>query len=248
MIKLKSLASENEKKNRKIFLETFKNCPIPENELLANLGLFVKRQELTKFLFFYELYKKILDVHGIIIEFGSRWGQNLITLTNLRSILEPYNYSRKILGFDTFEGFKNTSEKDGNHEVIKEGAFSTSNNYEKYIEKIINYHETESPLSHIDKHEIIKGDAGIEFPKYLDTHPETIIAMAYFDFDIYNPTKNCLELIKNHITKGTIIGFDELNDPNFPGATKALKEVLNIQNYSIRRFNFCGIQSYLIVE
>lgn len=248
MIEIKSLATENEKKSREIFFETFKNCPIPDNELLSNLGLFIKRQELTKFIFFYELYKKILDVHGIIIEFGTRWGQNLITLTNLRSIFEPYNYSRKILGFDTFEGFKSISKKDGNHEIIKKGAFSTTNNYESYIEEVINYHESESPLSHIDKHEVIKGDAVIEFSKYLDTHPETIVAMAYFDLDIYNPTKKCLELMKNHVTKGTIIGFDELIDPHFPGETIALKEVLNVQNYSIKRLNFCGIQSYLTIE
>ena len=50
--------------------------------------------------------------------------------------------------------------------------------------------------------------------------------MAYFDFDIYEPTKECLKLIKDHITKGTIIGIDELNTSDFPGETVALKEVL----------------------
>ena len=39
------------------------------------------------------------------MEFGVRWGQNLITLNNLRGIYEPFNHSRKIIGFDTFEGF-----------------------------------------------------------------------------------------------------------------------------------------------
>mgnify|MGYP003971701973 CR=1 FL=1 len=24
-----------------------------------------------------EIYKKIIDVHGVIMEFGTRWGQNL---------------------------------------------------------------------------------------------------------------------------------------------------------------------------
>ena len=80
--------------------------------------------------------------------------------------------------------------------------------------------------------------------KYLNDHPETIISFAYFDFDVYEPTKKCLELIKPHLTKGSIIGFDELNDPDFPGETVALKESLGLNNVSIKRSQYSGIQSY----
>jgi hypothetical protein len=245
---IKTISSSTEQENRKVFFDLFKQNPIPNNEILANVGLFEKRQEFTKKMFFYELYKQILNVHGVIMEFGTRWGQNLVTLNNLRGDLEPYNYSRKIIGFDTFEGFKGINEKDGKHEIIKDGAFNVTDNYETYLEGILNYHETEAPMSHIKKNSIIKGDAVVELKKYLNEHPETIIALAYFDFDIYEPTKKCLELIKPHITKGTIIGFDELNDPHFPGETVALREVLGISNIAVKRFSFCGIQSYIVIE
>ena len=81
------------------------DSPIPDEEKLSQVGLFMKRQELSKILFFNELYQQILNVHGIIIEFGTRWGQNLTTLSNLSGIYEFYNYNRKIVGFDTFSGF-----------------------------------------------------------------------------------------------------------------------------------------------
>ena len=29
--------------------------------------------------------------------------------------------------------------------------------------------------------------------------------------DIYKPTKDCLKILTNYVTKGTIIAFDELN-------------------------------------
>jgi hypothetical protein len=243
-IEIKSIASTSELENRNKINELFINCPIPYNERLANSGLFVKRQDLTKQLFFNDLYQKIINVHGIIIEFGVRWGQNLVTLNNLRGIHEPFNYSRKIIGFDTFSGFSDVNTKDGSHKIIKEGAFAVTEDYEKYLEEILAYHENECPLSHIKKNIILKGDAVVMLEKYLKEHPETIIAFAYFDFDVYSPTKKCLELIKPYLTKGSVIGFDELNDPQFPGETIAVRESLGLNNIALQRSKYSGIQSY----
>lgn len=247
-IKIKSLASETEKNNRAEFEKLFESCPIPINERLANLGIFTKRQDFTKQLFLNDIYTQIKNVHGVIMEFGVRWGQNLVTLNNLRGIHEPFNYSRKIIGFDTFEGFDSIDQKDGNHEIITKGAFNVSLNYEEYLNKILNYHETESPLSQVKKNSIIKGNAIETLSKYLNEHPETIIAFAYFDFDIYKPTAECLKMIMPYLNKGSIIGFDELVDPNFPGETVALREVLGTSDFSIKRSPYSGIQSYLIIE
>ncbi len=247
-IEISSLASREERNNRSQFFQTFLNNAIPEDEQLANIGLFLKRQELMKILFFNDLYPKIMKTHGVIMELGTRWGQNLVTLSNLRAIYEPYNYNRKIIGFDTFQGFLNISEEDGTNEIIKKGAFSVTKEYEKQLNDILNYHEKESPLSHIKKHEIIKGDAVKTLKKYLKDNPQTIIAFAYFDFDLYEPTVECLKLIKKHLVKGSILGFDELNDPKFPGETVALEEVLGLNNISIERNQYGCMQSFLIYK
>lgn len=247
-IKVSSLSSQNELDAKKNFLSWFKDCPIPENEILNNLGLFTNRQALSRMLFFHELYQKIINIHGIIIEFGVRWGQNLALFEQFRGIYEPYNYNRKIVGFDTFEGFPDIHEKDGSADVISKGAYSVTQNYENYLSLILDFHESTSPISHIKKYELIKGDATITLPKYLKENPETIIAFAYFDFDLYEPTKICLELIKDHITGGSIIGFDELNYHTFPGETLALKEVLGLSRYKIQRSPLSPLQSYIIIE
>lgn len=248
-IKLKTLASSSEILNRNQLSESFRACPIPDNEIVANVGIFQKRQELTKMLFFHELYKEyIVNCHGVIMEFGVRWGQNMVTLNNLRGIYEPFNHNRKLIGFDTFEGFPVLNEKDGKHDVIEKGAFSVTKDYEQYLEDVLNCHEKESPLSHIKKNYLIKGDASVELEKYLNENPQTIISFAWFDFDIYEPTKRCLELIKPHITKGTVLGFDELNDRDFQGETVALKEVLGLSNCRVQRNRFSGMQSFIVVE
>src|SRR5690554_206995 len=246
--KLKTIASDKEQNNRSDLTNLFLYNPIFKDEKIANSALFLKRQELSKILFFNEIYSRLIHTHGIIIELGVRWGQNLITLNNLRGIYEPFNHSRKIIGFDTFEGFPSVSEQDGKADYNVEGAFSVSKNYESYLEKLLKCHENECPLSHINKNIVIKGDATKTLKKYLDDHKETIIAFVYFDFDIYHPTKECLKLIKPYLTKGSIIGFDELCDPGFPGETEALREVFGTTNFRIERNRFSGIQSYLIFE
>lgn len=246
-ITTKTIASNTEIELRKKFFENFKMSPIPDTEKLSNVGLFVKRQELAKVIYLNELYSKIKEVHGVIMEFGVRWGQNLVTLSNLRGIHEPYNYSRKIIGFDTFAGFDGVSSKDGAHEVIKQGSFATTEGYESYLKEILSYHQSESPLAHINKFELIKGNAVNEVGQYLVNHPETIVAFAYFDFDIYEPTAKCLEAILPYMAKGGIIAFDELVDPHFPGETIAFREVLS-NRFSIKRLPISGIQSYLVYE
>ena len=241
-------STDEELNDKDKFFKLFKENPIPKNELLANLGLFIRRQDLTRILFMNMLYQKILDVSGIVIEFGVRWGQNLALFESFRGIYEPFNYSRKIIGFDTFAGFPSVHEKDGKSDLLSVGGFSVSENYEEYLKQILDFHEQESPIPHIQKYKLIKGDATVGFKRYLEENPETIIAFAYFDFDLYELTKVCLELVINHVTKGSIIGFDELLFHPFPGETIALKEVIGLAKYKISRWPYSPSESYILIE
>ncbi len=237
-----------EKSAREEFLELFKNCPLPDDEILSNLGLFLNSKNLARILFVHHLYTQIIDIPGIIIEFGTRWGQNTSLFAALRGIYDTFHRHRKIVGFDTFKGFPSIHLKDGKSELMEKGKLSVSENYAEYLRKIIKCQERDNPLSHIQKYEIVAGDATIEFEKYLEAHPETIIALAYFDFDIYEPTKKCLELIKPRLIKGSVLGFDELNDPDSPGETLALMEIFGLNNIRIKRFPYASRVSYFVVE
>lgn len=247
-IKIKSNASKEESENRQKIVEYLKRCPIPDNELTANLSLFMNRQNLSTLLFMVELYKKIIDVHGVVMEFGVRWGRNLALFESLRGIFEPFNHNRKLIGFDTFEGFPSVHLKDGKADIISKGSYNVTENYQDYLTEILNYHEQESPIAHMKKFELIKGDASAQIQKYLKENPQTIVAFAYFDFDIFEPTKQCLEAIKGHLTKGSVIGFDELNHKDYPGETIALKEVFGLDKYKIQRTIFSPTQSYIVIE
>ena len=239
-------SGQSERRND--MLKLFKECPIPENEMLLNMGLFLVPQTLSRILFLDFLYRQILPVQGVVFDLGTRWGQNLSLFTALRGIYEPFNRLRKIVAFDTFEGFKGFDTQDGKGRMMVEKGYAVTSGYEKYLSRLAELQEQESPLPHIKKHEIVKGDASEEIKKYLDRNPETIVSLAYFDFDLYAPTKECLLAISDRLTRGSVIGFDELNDHDCPGETLAIKEVLGLGKYPIRRFPHNSRTSYLVID
>ena len=241
--------SDKEDKLRHEFVTLFKECPVPDNEILQHLGLFLSSKNLSRILFFDHIYKQIVDVQGSVMEFGTRYGPNLATFAALRGIYEPFNRMRKIIGFDTFKGFPSLTSKDNKDSLlIKPGSLSVANDYEQYLEKIMQYHEDDNPMSHIKKFEIVVGDASVEIKHYLKRNPETIVALAFFDMDIYEPTKVCLSEIAPRLVKGSIVAFDQLNDHDCPGETTALSEVFFLKNLRIKRYIYASRVSYFVVE
>ncbi len=243
-------SSNKETKNRESLAKLFNNWPSTDEFKMRNLGLFQNRINLMRVLFMNELYQKTLDNTGDIIEFGCRWGQNISLFLNFRGIYEPYNMQKKIIGFDTFSGFPSTSKQDkkGNKKLAKSGGFSTSLKYENYLSQILDYHASESQAGHFKRHEIVKGDASKTIKKYLKSNQQTLIALAYFDMDIYKPTKDCLKAIRPHLTKGSIIGFDEPNSKDFPGETIAIKQIFGNLKFKLYQSKFSAGSCYMIID
>lgn len=243
----RSLAADEEVRAYHQLRDLSRRSPIPDTEVLANLGLFQVRASFVRMQFVYNLYLKALRTHGVIMEFGVRWGQNLALFTTFRNIHEPYNLSRKIIGFDTFEGFPSVSAHDGPSDEARVGAYSVTEGYETYLEELLRAQEHLGPRSHVQRHELVKGDVTETLPRYLEEHPETIIALAYFDLDLYEPTKACLNLIRPHLAKNSVVGFDELVSDYFPGETQALKDAWGLSDFEIIRDPTSPQQSYLVV-
>ena len=240
--------SSAEKANRNRLVDLFHNCPIPDHSVMANLGLFLTSKTLSRILFMDFLYRQCIDIQGVVMDFGTRWGQNMALFTSLRGIYEPFNRHKKIIGFDTFKGFPSLTERDGKSVMMEVGNISVTENYFEYLQELMEVQEADNSLSHIKKYDFAVGDATKQIHKYFENHPETIVALAYFDFDLYEPTKECLEALRPRLTKGSVIGFDELNDPDSPGETTALMDVFGLANIRLRRYRYASRVSYFIVE
>lgn len=206
------------------------------------------RRSLSRILYYNEIYKHILGKPGVIMEFGVEYGSTLSLLSKLRSIYEPYNYSRKIIGFDTFSGFNSKLSKDEKKLGWKKGDYKVEKNYEKHLDQFLSIDELMSPLPHIKKFELVKGDAGKTINEYLRKNNQTVISLAILDMDVYDPTKKVLQKIKNRLYKGSVLVFDQLNHPDFPGETKAVLEILGIKKFKLKSFHGETFGSYVILE
>lgn len=240
--------TEEQRKNRELLHQLYNNTPIPTEQMLLNLPLFMRSSLIAKLLHFNEAYKRIINIPGAIMEFGVWWGQNLALFENLRAVYEPYNHARRIIGFDTFEGYPEPSDRDIKSETLTVGGYTVSENYEDYLEKILACHENENVMSQIKKTRLVKGDASATIQKYLEKHPETVVAMACFDMALYEPTRDVLKALKPHLVKGTMLVFDEFYSDEFPGETLAIRETLGTDTYRIERSPFLPDRAYLKID
>ncbi len=225
--------SDEQERNEQLLAHAQELLPKFGNHWNGHSAVTMKRHALSRALYLNDLYQKIVEVPGVICEFGVQWGATLATLINLRGIYEPYNHSRKIFGFDTFEGFSVVDKKDGGFSAV--GDYSTLKNYQMTLDQILTLQESFSPISHIKKFSLVKGNASETFAQWLKDEPHAVVSMAIFDMDVYKPTKDVLEKIIPRLTKGSLLVFDELNCPYFPGETTAVQEVLGLNKLSLRR-------------
>lgn len=244
---LETKSNEEQIKQRGKIGDLFTNRPMPDEHLLVSLGLYMRSSALVKILFINEIYEYIKDIPGVIMEFGVWWGQNLVLFENLRAIHEPFNQTRRVIGFDTFCGYKSFSEQDQKGKegsftsfsnVVKEGGYSVSENYREYLEELIAAHEGTNVLGTVKKHSLVEGDVVETVPAFFEEHPETVVALAYFDLALYKPTKTCLESIRPYLVPGSLIILDEFNYPEAPGETIAFREVFGDVSYTMKKSRF----------
>ena len=241
-------SSLEEKGNRDQMVDLLRRCPIPDHSILSNLGLYFNSKTLSRIIFLHEFYKMGLGVMGQVFDFGTRWGQNMAIFIACRGMYEPFNRHRKIVGFDTFGGFPSTEAKDGDSQMIGVGNIPVTDAYELYLERLMSTLERNNALPHLKKYELVKGDASHTVEKYFRDNPHAIVSHAFFDFDLYKPTHDCLKMIFERAPKGAVIGFDELNDEDSPGETIALQEVLGLGNIRLQRFPWVSRVSFFVKE
>jgi hypothetical protein len=232
---------------RQRLIELFQNAPIPPDQLVINLGLYIRSGAFAKLLFLDELYRQILHVPGDVVEFGTWWGQSLATFLNLRAIYEPY-CPRRVIGFDTFKGYPEPSDRDRPSETIKIGGYRVSSEYREHLTQLLQYHEQENVLSHVTKFELVAGDVTETAPAFFQARPEAVVALAFFDMALYRPTKVALDAVKDRLLKGSIVAFDEFNDAEYPGETDAVREVLGLRSHRFHRSRYLPARTYAVIE
>jgi Macrocin-O-methyltransferase (TylF) len=177
----------------------------------------VNYQWLAHFLYFKEIFDMIVDVEGDVIECGIGRGNSFFKLCCLAY---SENKGRKVYGFDSFEGFPETSEEDIGPSNLQKGKWNVST-----VEIIYDL------LTEVGKVErsfvqnnviLVKGFFDESFHRYDGKE----VALLHLDVVLYKSYKLALEYFWPKMAKGGVVLFDEYKNVSreFPGAVKAIDE------------------------
>ncbi len=207
-------------------------------ERMMNFPLYAPRQDIAKFLVRNEIFKRVMHVQGSVVECGVLFGGGLMTWAQLSSIYEPVNHQRRVIGFDTFEGFPELTDADrtATSEDADVGGLAVDSHSE--ITRAAELFDLNRSVGHLPKVELVRGDATETIPEYVRAHPHLIVSLLYLDFDIYEPTAVAIGHLLPRMPRGAVIAFDEVNLPAWPGETVALLDSLDIQRLKLERLPF----------
>ena len=244
------LQSKDDNRQLEMLSYYCENSPGSALSKFDNFTKYVQKNTISRFLARYEIFKEQINVPGYIFDLGVAGGASIMSWAQLSTMFEPVNYTREIIGFDTFEGFPSVHKSDLNDEsvLVYEGGYKIEDDMYVDIQKSIEVYDSNRPLSHIPKVKLIKGDIMETLPRFLEENPHTLISLLHIDADLFEPTKLALELLVDKIPKGGIIVFDELNSRLYPGETIAMLETIGAKNLRLKRFPWATSISYAVVE
>src|SRR5213593_4138419 len=183
---MKTFRTPREQQAGKNIERIFTNCPDSIELKLENFPKYVRRQHLKRFLAFYEIFKRVLAVKGSIVECGVFRGFGVMAWAKLSAILEPENLTRRIYGFDTFEGFPPVSEKDQSPAAGPAVGGLRSDSFDE-LSKLIKAYDQDRFLGHIPKVELIRGEMTKTIPDFIRDHPHLVVSFLFLDCDLYEP-------------------------------------------------------------
>jgi hypothetical protein len=244
---MKSFKTKAEREVGRSLENIFVNSPDTIETKLENFPKYVRRQPLKRFLAMYEIFKMVLRTKGSIVECGVFRGFSLMSWAKLSSILEPENLTRRIYGFDSFEGFPSVTEMDRSAAGDAERGDFQGSNYDE-LQELIKVYDQDRFLGHIPKIQLIRGDATESIPGFMKENSHLLVSLLFLDMDLYEPTKAALEHFLPRMPKGAVLAFDELDNPIWLGETAALLESMKINHMKIQRLEWDPYIGYVVLE
>jgi Macrocin-O-methyltransferase (TylF) len=196
-------------------------------DVLKWFAAYVRRRDLPTVLARYDLFKHVIDLPGCIVELGVQYGSGLFLWSKLLETFCPGDRTRMVYGFDTFSGFGELHEKDGDGTEWKEKRVGGLAAPASIVEILQELHTRDNYLSGVARSQLIKGDISETVPQFIRENPGMRISLVNFDCDMYAPTMTALEQLYPLVIKGGVVIFDEYATAPWEGESKAFEEFFN---------------------
>ncbi len=189
----------------------------------------------------YELYKKITNLPGEVVELGVFKGSSIVQWATFRELLENEK-SRKIIGFDMFGPFPKTpGEVPSDNEFIDKWNLDFEGNFVSK-EELLKSMEVKG----IHNVELVKGNILDTLPEYLEAHPNLKISLLHIDVDVYEPCKKGLELLFERVVPEGVIVLDDY--AVIEGETKAVDEFFAGKDVKLQKYPFSHAKPTFIIK
>jgi len=190
-----------------------------------------------KLLAHYELYKRITDLPGHVVELGVFKGASLIRFATFMALMES-PFSRKIIGFDMFGEFP-VSGDSLDQAFAKGWQAGLGNGIPKSdLEQCLQYKGARS-------YELVGGDINQTLPEYVQRNPALKVALLHIDTDLYEPARTGLNLLWDRVVPGGLLVLDDYGTE--AGGTRAVDEFFSGQEVSVRKLSIShACPSYII--
>lgn len=190
-----------------------------------NICSFVMRRHTNQIIAYYDIFQRIINTPGSILEFGVFYGNGLFTWLNLLETFVSSDRGRKVYGFDDFKGYERSHaniDSKGIQYIDKvRGSFKISPDT---IYKIVDLHNSDNLVPYDRRCILYDGDVRKTLPQFSKDNPGVRICLANLDLNLYEPTKFVLECVWDLLVKGGIVVFRGYGSMPWEGESKAIDE------------------------
>lgn len=184
------------------------------------------------------LLRETQSVPGDVAECGVFRGQSLVPMA---VFLKQNNIGKRLLGFDSFEGFPDSVSVDatlgGTNANWKRPGVMSNTSDELVLSKLRRFGAE-------DRVKLVKGFFENTLPAYTSTR----FSLVHLDCDTYSSYKECMEFFYPRTNPGGVITLDEYNDPPWPGCNKAIDEFLSDKPEKLQKIALDNYEKYYIVK
>ncbi len=236
-----SYSDKNSLRARSEIFGLLRSYKATDDETERSLGLFLRSSLLARIFAIRELYEKIVSLPGAILDIGTWRGQTAVVCENLRAIFEPLHFNRRIVCFDTFDGYEGFSDRDKTSALHKDGTYSVGGEeYAQFLSQLLVLHEQSNAMGHNSgKHRVIRGDVRKTLPSYFEETANEAVSLAFFDINSFNPTLEAFRLIYRKVVPGGLIAFWQLTRDATPAEGMVyVSEILDKYPHKIERSQF----------
>ncbi len=207
------------------------------NELMLGPDLDRVRKMLVR----YDLFRRVLDVPGDIVECGVFKGVGLMYWLKLLQIYAP-TARKRVIGFDSFAPFAGALR---DYEVPQAQALLDEAQFDGTTPEAVAAHAVRMGLG--DKVELVAGDIAETAAAYVARNGGFRISLLHLDIDTYAATTAALTAFYDCITPGGLVICDEYAYRGW-GESDAVDEFLRGRGVAVKAVPFADTPTAYFVK